>query len=77
MPVNSNKKRNIADAVNNGDAVWQLFMENYFSSKIINNLTETLIWIYYTRHAERIYKIDKGSSREVISNSSTKQYANH
>lgn len=61
LDLNSHKLRNITDPT-------RLYIQNHMNSKIINNLAETLLWKYYTRHAEYVYKIEKVSSSELHDN---------
>lgn len=72
VKMNSNTIVHLTDPNNNKGTVFKLFFENSVSSKIVNDLAETL-WEYYTRHGECIYKLDKGSSSEVVYNSPTKK----
>lgn len=50
LDMDSSRLKNIPDLNNDKDTV----------SKIICALAKALIWEYYARHTECIYKIDKG-----------------
>ena len=45
----------------------------YLKSHVYDNLSETLLWEYYTRYRTALYKLDPSISSEVIMDSTTRK----
>ena len=67
--MNNNRLFGLPVALIDSDAI----ILSYLKSHVYNQLSETLLWEYYTKYGTALYKIDRGSSSEVVMDSTTRK----
>ena len=72
--------KNIPAPIDDYDVISKAILEQTYYSKYLKinyyrvNLSETLFWEYYRKHAPSIYRFDRGlNNRELVYNSTTRK----